>query len=167
MRKPRRTSWLIAASLTLAVCSFPKPASAQPPSLFVSDRARACAAFADRFAPSMKDPQADIVASATNQCMGDKRITRYNYACLMGARSRDAIAACLAAKPSGSSSRAFVANKKSACSAYAHHVIELYADELRQTATKMCMSSEMTEATFDCVMQAQTDAAFKHCLGRN
>ncbi|HTL33036.1 MAG TPA: hypothetical protein VL326_07920 [Kofleriaceae bacterium] len=134
---------------------------AAPATLYQRDRNAACAAFADRFAPSMKGDTQSVDEAVTQRCLEDKRIAKSNYPCLIAAKSGDDMDACF----QGSAATG-ARPTKAECQAYAAHVAELMAADLRNTATKMCTSEQMTEETYDCVMAAQDDATFKHCLGR-
>jgi hypothetical protein len=148
--------------LLIACTKSPSPPKAAERSLFQSDRAKACAAFADRVLPSLKSQQ-PMEPTLAGDCMTKGRVTSKNYACLMKASSADEIGTCFAA-PTGTGSPDFDADKAAACGAYARHVIDLMTADLQKTMTETCMSSEMKESQYDCVMHAKSDDEFKKCL---
>jgi hypothetical protein len=125
-------------------------------SKFQTDRSGACQAFADRVQPPV---EVERVADVAKKCATDKRVTAANYDCLMAATSLAAIESC--EKQAGSAAALDAAK----CDAYAKHMLDILQAELHQSALGVCMSSRMTEQTYDCVMAGQSEADFKRCFG--
>jgi hypothetical protein len=175
-----KISDIIAASVLVLSCKSDKPKEDKPrleqsvrqtdlaagsgSSQFARDRKGACDAFAARVQPGMKDDNKNVFEAVTSQCMQDTRITKNNYPCLMAAKSAEDVDACFKAS-AGSASATFDSDRKGSCEAYAKHVVDVMMAELRDTAVKLCLSSRMTEETYDCVMKATTDPELKKCLG--
>jgi hypothetical protein len=81
-----------------------------------------------------------------------------NLDCLLAAKSADGVGVCF---DGGTGERVPAAG----CALYAKHVVAMMTAELEGAMRDACLSPQMKESTFDCVMAAKTDPEFKHCLG--
>jgi hypothetical protein len=142
----------------------PPPPAPPPQSLFKTDRITACTGFADRVSVSMKNEQLPADQTLANDCMKMGRVSRGNLPCLLAAKSGDAVEACFE-KTVDAGSGAWP-TRADDCLAFARHVLSLMEADLRQTMIDACLAPSMSEADYDCVMSAKTDAAFKGCLSK-
>lgn len=140
------------------------PPSAQALSKFKADRAAACIEFSDRATPKLREDRLPAFDALLEDCLSKGTVTKENYGCLLSATSANGVGECFAGKgPVLDGGEALEADKKVACKAYARHVLELMAMDLRRVTTDSCMAPQMKEAQYDCVMAAKTDAEFKKC----
>ena len=166
---------LLLAICVLAACKSDKsgdkvvsekhggPARGSGSSQFFTNRPAACKAFAEHMQPSVN---ATLVDTAKAQCMNDKKLTKDQYACIMASKTVEAIAACEKTPTGGDPPAAttFETDRATACAAFAKHGVEMMSTELEKTSISMCMSDRLSEASYDCVMAAKSDADFKKCL---